>query len=633
MKKIFISRTLLLIMISFMSVIPVKAENNLDEAGQKLIDVILSYQQPSGITPFSIEDNVETGSDYTWGLWMMAIVAAERNGYIDRATAVERLSKMLNAIDQLKKYKGWLYWGYNLETLEPDSERIGFQGWYLYSLIVIKNVYPELAPLCEKFISAVDYSVVYDQQERFLADYNVAEEKRLWRIPLGPLSDGSDMGHPASERRVAYQVYTYITGDKGPWLLPTDPNFQALEGYTFLSVWAHYNFDIAHLHYVLPELGYFERSWDYFLKASESFMKKEGLKFFPARSGPLEEGLWTPNSPNTEHRETMPWVTWYLDKNAPVMDYCFKPGHGLFRYYDQWNYYWSFGKEPQFIASLGNREGAADIADSSLSVRFFINTSPRFTRPPQLQKLSIIASYPDPKNPPKGNLEIFLNRNKIGEITPQELTNEPKRITKSFNVDLKSVNTITLKDSDTSMSAMNRFDLYKYENQISTCMYSHKIPEISLTESVHGYHFSYFAEEVNVPNFPGPALEVICEGQDIGPTVEDTCTAFLIRIGVVHDYYVWKDLLNDSKFMNSLVAWVGNYSTHVSMAPTVHNVSSSPVKVEYDRPESWSNSKQIQVVDEKESKDISDQLVITDKQISWEAQPYHTYIIAYKGDN
>jgi hypothetical protein len=459
----------------------------------------------------------------------------------------------------------------------------------------------------------------------------VTEQKRLWRIPLGPLSDGSDQGHPASERRVAYQVYTYLTGDKGPWLLQAEPNFQTLEGLQFLSVWAHYNFDIAHLHYVLPEIGYFEKTWNNFLEASKKFMTKEGLKFFPARSGTLEEGLWNPTSPNTEHRETMPWVTWYLDPESPVMDYCFKPSHGLFRYYDQWNFYWSFGSELEPVASLGSREGDSNAADSSVSLRFFVNTNPRFTRPPQLQEFSLVASYPDPNNPPQGNLEIYLNREKIDEISPTELSSEPKKITRKYNVELSSVNTLTLKNSNLLVHPSNRFDLYRYNNQVSPSEYSYQVPELSLIPGTHGYVFSPFAEKISNPQSPGPAAGVIVEGQDIGPTVEDTCTALLIRLGVIHDYYVWHDLLKDDRFINSLVAWVGSFTPQASLAPTIHNVSNTEIKVEYERPQDWSDPRKIRLTDEKGHKDISDQLEISDQKISWKAGPYMTYLIRYEG--
>jgi hypothetical protein len=629
MKKIYIG------LVSLISILQSStcgfAEKKLDEAGQKLAEVILTYQVPSGLTPFSIEDNVSTGSDYTWGLWMMAIVAGERNGYIDHATALDKLSKMLNTIDKLEKYKGWLYWGYHLDTLKPDSDRLGFQGWYLYSLIVIKNVYPELAPLCEKFLGQVDYSVVYDKESRFLSDFNVTEQKRLWRIPLGPLADGSDMGHPASERRVAYNAYTYITGDKGPWLLDAEPNFQELEGLQFLSVWAHYNFDIAHLHYVLPEFGYYEKSWDAFLVASDKFIQREKLKFFPARSGTLEEGLWNPTSPNTEHRETMPWISWYLDKNAPVMDYAYKPGHGLFRYYDQWNFYWSVGETPAPYASIGAREGNANAADSSISVRFFVNTNPRFTRPPKLNEVWLVVSIPDEENPPSGNLEIYLNKQKIGEILPSELSSKPKKIVKKFDVEVSSYNNITFKNSSIDTRPTNRYDIYRYEMQVSPCEYSYQVPELNLKEGVHGYEFSPFAEHLSDPQFAGPAAGIIVEGQDIGPTVEDTCTAFLIRMGAVHNYYVWHDLLNDQKFIDSLVAWVGKYYSKVSLAKTIHNVGIAPVKVEYERPKEWKDAAQIRVTDEVTNQDLTHELEISDQLVKWQAEPFHTYKIEYRG--
>ncbi|MDP8218854.1 MAG: hypothetical protein P9M03_09035 [Candidatus Theseobacter exili] len=601
-----------------------------DKTCDELITTILDYQLESGLVPFSVEDNVKTGNDYSWGLWMMALVAAERNGYILREEAIKRIEKLLSTVDTLKKHKGLLYWHYNLKTLEPNGVTLGFQGWFLYSLIVIKNAYPELTDRIDKHLSAIDYSDMYDEKERFLADYNVEEDKKEWRIPLGPISDGSDAGQPASERRVAYFVYSYLTGDLSPWLLNSPPAFQEVEGYKLLSVWAHYNFDIAHLHYVLPEIGYYEKSWRNFLASSQSFMEKSHLKFFPIRQGTLEEGLWNPMSPNTEHRETMPWITWYLNPKSPVMEYCFRPDYGLFRYYDNWDFYWSYGKEMIANGSIGSRKGKEDVADSYQKFRFFMNRSPLFTRPPRINKLWLYASYPDEKNPPLGNLDVYLNEKKIIEIKPEELSTKPVRIEKVLGLDLRSVNEIELKNNNLKIVDFNRYDLYRHEKSVTKIEYGYRKPERNAFEGPRGLQYSLYGEKVANRKFPGSLVGVSCEGQNIGPAVEDTCTAFLIRVGVIHGYYVWKEMKNDQKYWDNTVAWVGDYYNKADRARWVRNVSDTDIKVNYERPGTWKDSKSIKVMNTTEKTDVSSQLSVTENNIQWPAKAWHTYEITYK---
>jgi len=600
----------------------------LDSSARELIYTILTYQMENGLT--SYQSNEKIGGDYSWGLFIFSMVAAYQNGYISRELALEKVSRMLKGIEKLPKYSGWLYKYYDLATEKPSSTEIGFQGWYLFSLIVAKQVFPELALSCDELLK-VNYSLTFNKAACFLyGDYDTVQKKGMYPIPLGPSNLRRDSGFSASERRIAYVMYTYLTGDKKPWYLDYEPPLQSVEGHEFLSVWQNFNFDIAHLHYALPEIGYYKKSWDNFVEASKKFIGKNGLIFMPMREGKLEDLRDNTGYPNTECSEATPALTWYFYKDAPVMEKVFTAGHGIWRYYDTGLFYWTYGHIPAANGYIGNFPKDEEDGDMAQTFSFSIDKDIKTSNPPRLKSISIITSIPEINNPPYGNLTILLNGKKAAQIAPSEVKDIPTVIKKSVDIELRGgKNVIVLKNDNQKKSRNNIYNIYRYEHNLINTQYGYDKLKFNLMENVYGYQYTAEKFWVGNDNYPGSILNITLEGQKSGPEVEDTCTAFLVRCAVVHDYYVYNNLLKDDKFLDSLVAWVGNYCNEASIARIVYNVSDKPVSVSYKRPDEWVNSSYVKVEDLTDGIDISNSVAIRSEDISWLAASNHSYYIKY----
>ncbi len=602
--------------------------SQLDSSARELIHTILTYQMENGLT--SYQSNEKIGGDYSWGLFIFSMVAAYQNGYISRELALEKVAKMLKGIEKLTKYRGWIYKYYALATEKPTSTEIGFQGWYLFSLITVKQVFPELASLCDGLLK-VDYSLTFNTSACFLyGDYDTIKKKGMFPIPLGPSKFRRDSGFPASERRIAYVMYTYLTGDKKPWYLDFEPPLQAVEGHEFLSVWQNFNFDIAHLHYALPEIGYYKKSWDNFVEASKKFIGKNGLIFLPMREGKLEDLRDNTGYPNTECSEATPALTWYLYKDAPVMEKVFTAGHGIWRYYDAGLFYWTYGHIPVINGYIGNFPKDEEDGDMAQTFSFSIDRDIKTSNPPRLKSISIITSIPEINNPPYGNLTVLLNGKKAAQIAPSEVKDTPTVIKKGVDIELRGgKNVIVLKNDNQRRSKNNIYNIYRYEHNLINTQYGYDKLKFNLMENVYGYQYTTERFWVGNDNYPGSILNITLEGQKSGPEVEDTCTAFLVRCAVSHNYYVYNNLLGDDRFLDSLVAWVGSYYNEASIARTIYNVSDKPVNVYYKRMDQWVNSSYIKVKDVTDGIDISDAVSIGNENISWLALPQHAYSIEY----
>lgn len=428
-----------------------RAEAQEDPAARELLNIILTYQP----NPYGLPNPTFS---YTWAQFMMSIVAAEQNGYIGRAEAIDRLSGILSVVANLDKYYGFTYDRYDPVTLRPTTKKVNFQGWYLYSLIVIKNTYPELAAACQNLLNGIDYynSGMYNQSQKSLAQGYI--------VGQGPTFYWSLADYAGSEIRIGYLAYTYITGDKSPWLLNREPTLETVEGYSLLNIWHSFNYDAVLLHNQLPEYGYYKRSWDNLLPATTEYMNDNGMVLFPIRQEPLNLWPGRPSWPNTEHREAMPWLTWYIDPNAPVMSKAFIPGYGISRYYDNWNFYWTYGNNmfvhPSKIGTAGS------ISNGYFIFPFFVYPpadAVNPTNPPVLKSISFTASY-DAGKIPNDNLIIEVNGNKIGEISPMALSTSPTPVTiTNINVPLfNGGNYLTLRNADPT--AGYTYNLYSHEN-------------------------------------------------------------------------------------------------------------------------------------------------------------------------
>jgi len=544
-----------------------------------ILQTILDYQLDNGLIPYAAGPDRKTGGDYAWGHWMMALMYAERTGYFPAREAEKRIGKLLQAIDRLPKYHGWLYRGYDMQTLRPAHDSFAFQPFYMMALILAGRIYPGLRALTDKLLSAYDYSKNYDPLTLCLADYDIAAAERMHPIPLG-----GPQGRPGAERRLAYVVYSYLTGDIAPWLIASAPNFQRVGGHKFLEVSKGFNFDICHMHLLLPEIGYYERSWESFLYGSAAHMESEGLDLFPIRSSPLQDGFEGFSSPNIEHHQSMPYLTWYWDQDLSITRWAFAPGLGFLRFNDHWRFYWSHGDRPV----------AADDVPDEVTLRFPQCFDPLCPNPSRVTKFRVFVGAASSN----ARIRIALNGRTSGSITPAL---KPSWHEIDLDLPVAAANEIKL-----TAEPRGSVKFFRYPNSVTDI------------EGIGG-------------RIPGIAAEVLCEGPYVhtpgsenseNAIVEDTCTALSVRLSTRHEYYLWQELTQDTRFTATLVNWVGDYHRVASIGRVIYNVSDRPVEVEYLRNPEWTDAERIRVA---KAHDVR----IDDDFIRWTAEPREVYRIEY----
>lgn len=118
-------------------------------------------------------EHAEIG-DYTStsdiGFYILAVIAAQELGLIDRTAALQRLRTTLDTLQKLETYRGFYYNYYDTTTLERTSHFISFvdSAWLTAGLIVARNSYNELAGTATKLLTLTDYSFFYDPVKRWM---------------------------------------------------------------------------------------------------------------------------------------------------------------------------------------------------------------------------------------------------------------------------------------------------------------------------------------------------------------------------------------------------------------------------------------------------------------------------------
>jgi len=565
-----------------------------DLAVQDLLQEITRRQS----MPYALPEN--NTFNYIWAQYMLSFLAAERCGYLDREEAVARIRGMLDTIIPLERYYGFSYDGYDLATGKKTTDKIYFQGWWLFTLPIIKEAYPELGDLCQQLMDEIDYikGGMYDPETAILATDHWPESGKVIWVDFYSVSSG--------EIRSPAVAYTYHTGDISPWIKKQEPAFSTLYGQKVLHVYQHFFFCTMLMHTVFPDFGYFDRSWDELLIGLEAYRIENGMTFYPTRAEPLE-ALFDPastNWPNTEHRISKPWQAWQINPDAPVMEEAFIPGSGIALYYDNMNFYWSYGGPVTPCEYVIGTDRSADCVNGTLYLPFHVFAATENLSAPNQVELTSFTVTLSCDNKPRPPLTVYLDEQLVGQIYPEELNQSPTEITLSFtNLTLTGgQHSIQLSTDDSEQG----YHLYRRPKKLWEAWYEY--------ETVSGEA----TREKVVP----PAAEIVLNGQHRGG---ENPFALLTRCSEIHGYFPWQELLNDPQFLSNTVVWVGDYFAHARIGQVVHNTSSKAVTVHYERPEDWTLDEQIRVVDITTDKAEPVDIRIEPTMLYWEAKPWHTY--------
>ena len=342
------------------------------------------------------------------------------------------------------------------------------------------------------------------------------------------------------------------------------------------------------------------------------------MSFYPARVEPLE--AWTPSQndewPNDEHGIAKPWLAWFGDPNAPVMGKAYSPGYGVSLYYDHMRFYWSFGGSLSSCA-----ENITSPAGGTMSGGYYRFPFSVFPLPQGLEtqtplrlvsvRFFVSRAHPSPAAP----LEIVLDGRVVAHVSADEIGSEPTMITREWT-DLKLAGQRHVLELRSAAHAPGggATRIYRFETPYWKSYYVLKDADGS--EQQQGGDTPY--------------LEIVVNGQREGC---ENAFATLTRMGVVHSYYAWQELLADPNFADRLVAWVGDYYRRVQLARVIHNVSEQPTQVLFENDRKWSRDDPVAVVDISDGRSLPVAFDRpTNHSLTRIAAPRHTYRILF-GDH
>jgi hypothetical protein len=173
------------------------------------------------------------------GLHLIAVVAAEGLGLIDRAGAVSRLERTLATLERLEQYQGFFFNYYDTTTLERTSNFISFvdTSWLTAGLLVVRNAFPELAARSSKLVDAMDYGFFYDPAIRQMSHGYFVHRKARSRFHYGVFYTEARLGYliaigkgDAPPATWFEPVRIYPPACAGQTMVPTGTRWETIDG-------------------------------------------------------------------------------------------------------------------------------------------------------------------------------------------------------------------------------------------------------------------------------------------------------------------------------------------------------------------------------------------------------------------
>lgn len=118
-----------------------------------------------GIKPLFIGDYVSTTN---LGLYIMSVISAYDFNFITKEQAVEKIDNMLDTVEDMAVFNGFMFNYYDTTTLDITSNFISFvdSGWFCIGLTVAEQAFPkELGKKCRNILKEKDFSFFYDTDE------------------------------------------------------------------------------------------------------------------------------------------------------------------------------------------------------------------------------------------------------------------------------------------------------------------------------------------------------------------------------------------------------------------------------------------------------------------------------------
>lgn len=99
------------------------------------------------------------------GLFLASLVAARELGLVGPEEALDLARRVLDTVEQLETYRGFLFNYYDTTSLERTSNLVSFvdSSWFTAGLIVLRSAMPELRTRASRLLEAEDYGFFYDR--------------------------------------------------------------------------------------------------------------------------------------------------------------------------------------------------------------------------------------------------------------------------------------------------------------------------------------------------------------------------------------------------------------------------------------------------------------------------------------
>lgn len=146
-----------------------------------------------------ISDHIRTGAspliaDYTSitniGLDIMAIISAERLGFIDATTAKNKIETIVRSLEAMEKYKNFFYNFYDIKKLAVTRSYISTvdSGWLAVALVILRQAFPEpFAQRVSGLLDAFDFGYLLDPENNHLVVGIEIPEKEFGKYHYGML--------------------------------------------------------------------------------------------------------------------------------------------------------------------------------------------------------------------------------------------------------------------------------------------------------------------------------------------------------------------------------------------------------------------------------------------------------------
>lgn len=147
------------------------------------------------------------------GVQILGTVAANELGFVDDATARDRLSTVLDTLEQAETWNGLFYRWYDVETGAVHDESASARhvstidnGWLSAGLLVAGHAFPKLRERAYALVIAADYSALYDPEIYDLFDGEFTRPGHMYAMYNEADGHVGHFGAFNTEPRVAYYL-------------------------------------------------------------------------------------------------------------------------------------------------------------------------------------------------------------------------------------------------------------------------------------------------------------------------------------------------------------------------------------------------------------------------------------------